>query len=258
MRSPKYWAKDLIYGACWFMAGRRYHGVRAILLYHSVGSIVPLSVSRRDFERQVAYLKDHFYIVRVRDLPKDLAKVKANWPIACITFDDGLLDNYEYALSVLENYNVKATFFITTGSIGKTHRTFYGEQPCMNAAQLREVASLGHEIGAHTITHPKLTRVTPQLAWQEIVGSKIALEDILGEAVLSFAYPKGDYNESVKGMVREAGFWFAPTTWEGLLDNAIDGLALPRISINPTMGWIQFRGKLSPGLEFYEGLRGRR
>lgn len=258
MRSPQYWGKDLLYGVGWLVAGRRHHGVRAILLYHSIGSAVPLSVQREDFERQVAYLKDHFHVVRVCDLPQEIGKVNPDRPVVCITFDDGLLDNYEYALSILENYNVKATFFITTGSIGKTHRAFYGEQPCMNVVQLREVAFLGHEVGAHTRTHPKLTRITSQLAWEEIMGSKIALEDIVGEAILSFAYPKGDYNESVKGMVRDAGFWFAPTTWEGLLDNAIDWLALPRISINATMGWIQFRGKLSPALEFYEHLRGRR
>lgn len=258
MRSPKYWFKDLVYGACWIVAGRRYQGVQAILLYHSVGSKAPLSVPTRDFERQVAYLRENFGVVLLRNLPEVLAKAGAGNPVAGITFDDGLLDNYEHALPILEKYGVKASFFIPTGAIGGTPRASYDGQPHMTAVQLREMASLGHEIGAHTVTHPKLTQLMPQQAWQEITDSKTALEDLLGKPVASFAYPKGDYNEAVKQMVYEVGLRFAATTREALVDGDIDWLALPRVWMNPTMGWVQFHGKLSLALSLYERMRGRK
>ena len=257
MQSPKYWLKDLVYGACWLIAGCTHRGVQVILLYHSVGSDVPLSIPTRDFERQVAYLKKHFRIVLLRDLRQVLAGARQEEAFACITFDDGLLDNYENALPILENYDVKASFFITVGSLGKTNWTSYGDQQCMTATQLREVSSLGHEVGAHTVTHPKLTRVPSAQAHQEIVESKVILEDLLGEQVVSFAYPKGDYNEDVKGLASKAGFQYAVTTREALIEKAtIDWLALPRVWINPTMGWVQFQAKLSPALRLYERLRG--
>jgi len=259
IRLPKYWLKDLVYSACWLIAGRRHNGVRVISLYHSVGSAVPLSVPMRDFERQVAYLKKHFRIVLLRDLRQVLAGARQEEAFACITFDDGLLDNYENALPILENYDVKASFFITVGSLGKTNWTSYGDQQCMTATQLREVSSLGHEVGAHTVTHPKLTHIPLAEARREIVESKARLEDLLGKSVISFAYPKGDYKDEVKQLVGEAGFRYAVTVREALVDEAaIDWWALPRVWINPMMGWgVQFRAKLSPALRLYERLRGR-
>ncbi|HKY70074.1 MAG TPA: polysaccharide deacetylase family protein [Gammaproteobacteria bacterium] len=197
--------------------------------------------------------------MRLRDLPEVIAGALQDEAIACITFDDGLLDNYENALPILENYGVKASFFIPTGSIGKTHRAFYGDQKCMSAGQLRELVSLGHEIGAHTVTHPKLTTVPLAQSRQEIAESKSRLEDLVSESVISFAYPKGGYNNEVKQLVRESGFRYAATIREALVDKAlIDWLALPRVWINPMMGWgVQFRAKLSPALRLYERLRGR-
>jgi peptidoglycan/xylan/chitin deacetylase (PgdA/CDA1 family) len=258
MRSPKHWLKDIVYNTCWLMTGRRHSGVRVILLYHSVGNSVPLSVPTRDFRRQVAYLKKHFRIVLLRDLPRVLAEAREEEAIACVTFDDGLLDNYEHALPILEDHSIKASFFIPTGSIGGMHSAFYGEQPCMTEIHLREVASLGHELGAHTVTHPKLTRVSLAEAHTEIAESKARLEDLLNEPVTSFAYPKGDYNEEVKQLTGKAGFQHAVTTREALVDNTeIDWLRLPRVWINPTMGWMQFQAKLSSALELYEHLIGR-
>lgn len=257
MRLPKYWIKDLIYGACWFAAGHRHHEVQVILLYHSVGNIAPFSIPTRDFEQHVAYLRENFHIILLRTLPEMLAQAATGDSIACITFDDGLLDNYEQALPILEKHGVKASFFIPTGAIGGTGCGAYDGQPHMTAVQLREMASLGHEMGAHTVTHPKLTQVTPQRAWQEIADSKAALEDVLGEPVVSFAYPKGNYNEAVKRMVREAGFRLATTTREALVHGEIDWLSLARIWMNPTMSWVQFQGKLSLALPLYERMRGR-
>jgi peptidoglycan/xylan/chitin deacetylase (PgdA/CDA1 family) len=90
---------------------------------------------------------------------------------------------------------------------------------------------LGFSIGAHTVTHPILSRLAPARAWEEIQGSKAAIEKTLGEPVSAFAYPNGgvgDYNDTVKELVRAAGFSCAVTTRRGLNDTDTPVLELRR------------------------------
>ncbi len=47
----------------------------------------------------------------------------------------------------------------------------------------------GHQIGAHTRTHPVLTEIPAARAREEIAASKKALEDRFGFAVKHFCYP---------------------------------------------------------------------
>lgn len=257
--SPKAWLKDLSYAGGWLLAGRTHAGIRVILLYHSVGSDHPRSVSLSAFDHQLAYLKAHFHVIPLRDLPQAMAGAHRHEPMACLTFDDGYLDNYQHALPRLEKHGMKASFFIPTEMLGKEFHSSYGRYSCMAAAQLRELASLGHEVGSHTATHPSLVDIPSADAQREIVGSKGRLEDILGEPVVSFAYPKGDYNGVVKQLVGEAGFQFAVTTHEGFLDNTddrtVDWLALPRVLVNASVQWRQFQARLSGALRVQQALR---
>jgi peptidoglycan/xylan/chitin deacetylase (PgdA/CDA1 family) len=90
---------------------------------------------------------------------------------------------------------------------------------------------LGFSIGAHTVTHPILSRLSADRAWDEIHGSKAAIEKALGEPVRAFAYPNGgadDYNETVTRLVRDAGFTCAVTTRRGLNDTDTPVLELRR------------------------------
>jgi peptidoglycan/xylan/chitin deacetylase (PgdA/CDA1 family) len=78
---------------------------------------------------------------------------------------------------------------------------------------------LGFSVGAHTVSHPILSRLTPAQAWEEIHGSKVAVERALGVPVRGFAYPNGgpeDYTGATVQMVRDAGFACAVTTRRGL------------------------------------------
>ena len=78
---------------------------------------------------------------------------------------------------------------------------------------------LGFSVGAHTMHHPILSRVTPERARNEIVGSRRMIEAACGSAPAAFAYPNGkpeDYSDAVQRLVREAGFTCAVTTRFGL------------------------------------------
>ncbi|TPL57128.1 polysaccharide deacetylase [Mesorhizobium sp. B2-4-2] len=92
-------------------------------------------------------------------------------------------------------------------------------------------------IGAHTINHSNLKRLSEADARHEIVGVKSILRAELGEEPRHFAYPYG-YASAVGcrevGFVRDAGYTSAVTTRHGVLRAEHAGFlhALPRISVN--------------------------
>ncbi|NWF65646.1 MAG: polysaccharide deacetylase family protein [Chloroflexi bacterium] len=74
------------------------------------------------------------------------------------------------------------------------------------------------EFGAHTVTHPILTRVTFEQAAWEIFESKRRIEEEIGKPVNAFAYPNGghaDYSEAVCDLVRNSGCDMAFTLMPG-------------------------------------------
>lgn len=82
--------------------------------------------------------------------------------------------------------------------------------------QIRELDRAGIEIGAHTRTHPALSRIPPERLEDEIAGSKRKIEQELGHPISTFCYPNGtpdDINEQVKATVRAAGFCGAPVAY---------------------------------------------
>lgn len=84
---------------------------------------------------------------------------------------------------------------------------------------MHALMGLGFSVGAHTVTHPILTRVTPERARTEIVGSRAMIEAACGRAPRAFAYPNGqpvDHTEALAHLVREAGFSCAVTTSFGV------------------------------------------
>ncbi|HET8579229.1 MAG TPA: polysaccharide deacetylase family protein [Methylomirabilota bacterium] len=78
---------------------------------------------------------------------------------------------------------------------------------------------LGFSIGAHTVSHPILSRMRPERAREEILGSKTAIERALGGPPRAFAYPNGraeDYTATTVRLVQECGFTCAVTTRLGV------------------------------------------
>ena len=106
--------------------------------------------------------------------------------------------------------------------------------PMMQPQQVRSLRALGMDVGAHTVTHPILSRLNPAAALDEMCRSKRDLEQILGEPVGLFAYPNGvpeqDYAVEHATMARECGFSAAVTTAWGAASMRSDRFQLPRFS----------------------------
>lgn len=104
----------------------------------------------------------------------------------------------------------------------------------MRDDDVRVLRTSGMEIGAHTATHPILTRLSSADARREINESRDCLAAILNEPVSLFAYPNGkpgqDYTAEHVGMVRDAGFGAAVSTAWGVASRDSDLLQLPRFT----------------------------
>lgn len=96
------------------------------LYYHKVNNLCPdynlLCVSPIRFRQQMLYIKRNYQIVRFEE----------DWSLldqdaVAITFDDGYRDNLENALPILEELQIPATIFISTGTMGQDRELWWDE-----------------------------------------------------------------------------------------------------------------------------------
>lgn len=180
-----------------------------ILTYHSLdtsGSVISVSP---------AAFREHMQALAERGVcGVTLAELVLAWesggplperPVV-LTFDDGFVNVAEHGAPVLSRLGFRATLFAVAGHCGG-HNDWPSQSqrvprlPLLSLAQLRELAQAGFEIGSHGQRHAPLDRVSPAEAEAEVAGSQRALEDGLGRAVSSFAYPYGRTDAAARALV---------------------------------------------------------
>ncbi|MBC5806358.1 MAG: polysaccharide deacetylase family protein [Candidatus Eremiobacter antarcticus] len=220
----------------------------AIYMYHHVSPLVlpgryqrALTMTPDEFDAQLAWLKRrHCRLLTVDGMLSDVRRLAARAP-ACevaLTFDDGYEDAATFAFPALRRYHDVASFYIITGKVGA--------QGHVTAAQIRALRAAGMEIGAHTVHHYDLTRLTSAKGAREIGSSRTALEHWIGAPVLSFAYPSGRFNAAVVAEARAAHVRDAVTTVPGFVGSSTDPLLLPRYRMLHGKGLALFRATLGP------------
>jgi peptidoglycan/xylan/chitin deacetylase (PgdA/CDA1 family) len=119
------------------------------------------------------------------------------------------------------------------------------EYEAMRWEEAREVAAGGIELGAHTCTHPILSRVDSlQELSEEIGGSKWRIEEQTGCAVNHFCYPNGsnqDFHAAAVAAVAAANYRTSVTTVPGLNYSAADRFRLARIGVEPELEYGYFQ-----------------
>ena len=207
-------------------------GRSCILTYHSVdvsGSVI--SISPQVFRRQMDYLsRSSARIVALNE-------IQASPGAVSLTFDDGFRNFMEFALPVLREYRFPATVFAITGYCGSTNT--WPSQPArppiprldlMSWSELEEASKAGVCIGAHTVTHPFLSRLSDPQIEDELSRSRASIEDRIGRPVTAFAYPYGDTSTRVKDAVGRH-FSLACGTKLGFSATDSDRLELPRLDV---------------------------
>ena len=103
----------------------------------------------------------------------------------------------------------------------------------MSWDQIRDLAGQGHIVGSHTMTHPNIAQLSPEVARTELSESKRLLEEKLNRRVAHFSYPcpalSPHWTEGTAEETRRTGYDTAVTTDSGLARRHDNPLRLKRI-----------------------------
>jgi peptidoglycan/xylan/chitin deacetylase (PgdA/CDA1 family) len=150
-------------------------------------------------------------------------------------------------------FGLERTLDYFLASYPETQRHF----TLMTRTEVQQLAAGGMTIGAHTLSHPVLSQMSPELAWTEIAQSRARLEAVLGKPVWAFAYPFGDAGSvtpRVAAMAQQAGFEASFMNVGGGLGAELPLHAIPRVHVNAGMTLSEFEAHASG---FYEMLHRR-
>src|SRR4051794_29156640 len=111
-----------------------------------------------------------------------------------LTFDDGPSQWTEPILDLLVDYGIRATFFVI------------GEAIAGRGGTLRRMHAEGHEIGNHTMTHPRLDLVRRRVVRRELIEASPEIRRVVGEAPPVFRPPGFHHSWPVLEVAYECGF----------------------------------------------------
>ena len=100
-----------------------------ILMYHRIiesnYNFWKLNVTPTTFEKHIKYICENYKVLRLEEDWENI--VEADQKYVVITFDDGYVDNYQFALPILEKYHVPATIFVSTDLIDTDEMYWWDE-----------------------------------------------------------------------------------------------------------------------------------
>jgi peptidoglycan/xylan/chitin deacetylase (PgdA/CDA1 family) len=176
-------------------------------------------VTKSDFEEQMHWLCSIGW--RGVSVSEALAAPHGNCVV--LTFDDGCETDISVAAPILRELRFGATFYVTVGYVGKPGY--------LSAAQVRDLANLGFEVGCHSLTHSYLSGLRSNQLAEEIAFAKIRLQNMLGRRVDHFSCPGGRCDTRVVRIAREAGYRSLATSRVGVNTPQSDPFALGRVAV---------------------------
>jgi len=207
-----------------------------ILMFHSISTIPgnSLGVPVKQFTEEIEWLhQQNYHSLTLEEFYQALVN-KAPLPEKPIllTFDDGYSDNYTAAWPILRENGFRATFFITTNSVGPG---------MMNWDQLNDLARQQNSLGSHTVHHYDLATLSTQQQKDELSLSKKELDSHLPINVEALCYPSGRYNKTSLELMPTLGYRLGFTTKTGKVHLGDDLLTLKRLRISGEMSLTSFQ-----------------
>lgn len=217
---------EIVAGVSWLRSPA--DGLR-VLMYHAIGTpalgdtLGLFSLSPERFRQHMALLVrwQHGCVVDF-----DAAALNGAGCRVAITFDDGYLDNLEVAAPILGELGLPFTVFVTSEFVRN------GKAGFLSPDALRALAALpGAQIGAHGANHVALTQCDQTSLLNELISSRQYLEDLLGGAVRTLAYPYGAVDRRVRDAALAAGYQLGACSLAGINPPERDPLLLARTEI---------------------------
>jgi len=237
-----------------------------VLMYHHVnphkGDMV--TVTPEVFEGQMEYLyKAGYRTLKTAELISYInGSLVLSQKAVVVTFDDGWLDNYIYALPAIKKYKINATIFLITNRVenasgnnaaipssiptheesksliekGESHKVV------LNWNLIKEMSDTGLiEFYSHTKSHAKCNSLSEKELAEELKESREIIEKRLGIPCPYFCWPYGKYNGLAVTSAKEAGYKAIFTTNHGVVQRGSDPSAINRIITKDNIAWFKRR-----------------
>ena len=246
-------------GIAWFFREFIQRNKVTLLLFHDM--------QKQDAERNFAWLKSHYNLIGLNeylDAVADGSPLPAKAVV--ITFDDGHAGNYAL-LPLIKRMQIPITVFLCSGIVG-TNRHYwfrhsdevtpelpllkrlpekerlgrlktmgfdklqqYSDRQALSKEEILKMAPWV-DFQSHTCFHPILPLCDDLTAEDEIVNSKVQLENDYGFRIRSLSYPNGDYSDRDVEIAKQAGYECGVTVDAGYNDRNADLFRLKRVSVN--------------------------
>ena len=159
------------------------------------------------FHQLITELHDHYHIISPADFE---AEIFSNERInVLLTFDDGYQSWVNVGLPILEKYNIKALFFVSTGLTASAddpvasasfmkERLLISPKAPLTEAGIQALAAAGHTVGAHTHMHQAASQVAVADFQADLERNIETLEHVTATPIEHFAYPFGRQRDYTK------------------------------------------------------------
>ncbi len=153
-----------------------------------------------------------------RSLRSKMLALQNTPPIVTFTFDDVPVSACEIGAEILANHGVHGTFYVAGGGCGAASPV----GRLASIEHIRTLATLGHEIGCHTYSHPEVSRIGTDALDDEINRNRLFIRTIDSAITLkNFAYPFGEMSVRAKRYL-ERRFDSCRTVHPGINSNSVD------------------------------------
>jgi len=116
-----------------------------------------------------------------------------------LSYDDGK-DADRRLVDLFNQHGIKGTFHLNSGLLGKDGRI---------AANEVKTLYEGHEVAAHSVTHPTIARCPQEQMIHELIQDRITLEALVGYPVRGLSYPNGSHSQQLRALLPHLGFAYA-------------------------------------------------
>lgn len=121
--------------------------------------------------------------------------------VVTLSYDDGKQDDRRL-IAIFNQYGLKGTFHLNFGLMDQEIR--------INREEIKELYQ-GHEVAAHTMTHPTIARCPLVNVVNEVLEDRKGLESLVGYPVRGLSYPNGSFSKEIEAMLPGLGIRYSRT-----------------------------------------------